>query len=271
MAPGTRNVKPPTAPKERSPWLPTPPSDTLLGDFARVVQEPRFHAAGTAPMIDDSQREDRWLALRRRMVESQIRSRGVQDERVLQAMIAVPRERFVPPRNREHACEDRALPVDCGQTISQPFIVAYMTEQLAPAPTHRILEIGTGTGYQTAILARLCNHVYSVERIPSLTSAADALLAKLNVMNISLSIGDGTVGLPTAAPFDGIIVTAAGPKVPPSLIAQLAEDGRLIAPVGGASQQTIVRVVRRHGQTTETPLLACRFVKLVGKEGWDTT
>lgn len=219
-------------------------------------------------MSDENQQEEEWLARRRRMIEYQIRPRGVRDQRVLEAMMTVPRERFLPPSLQKEAYEDRALPIRHGQTISQPFIVAYMTEHLAPMPNDRVLEIGTGTGYQTAILALLCRHVYTIERIPELQAEAAAILADLNLTNISMSTGDGSVGLSAHAPYHCILVTAAAPEVPAPLVEQLVDDGRLVVPVGGEHEQTIVRVVRRGTRSIETPLLACRFVKLIGKAGW---
>ena len=220
-------------------------------------------------MTDRMQQDQESLVLRRRMVESQIKPRGVRDPRVLEAMMTVPRERFVAPAHRAEAYEDRALPVAHGQTISQPFIVAYMTEQLALTPDDRVLEIGTGTGYQAAILAQLCRHVYTVERIPELQAEAASILRDLNLRNVSMSTGDGSLGLPLHAPYDCILVTAAAPQTPTSLVEQLVDGGRLVVPVGGPSEQIIVRVVRRGARSTETPMLACRFVKLIGKEGWD--
>ena len=202
------------------------------------------------------------------MVETQIRSRGLRDDRVLEAMAAIPRDRFVPPHLADRAYEDRALPVACEQTISQPFIVAFMTEHVTLAPRHRVLEIGTGTGYQTAVAASLCRHVHTIERFDELQRAARARLDDLGLDNISYHVGDGSTGLPDEAPFDAILVTAAAPKVPTALVNQLVDGGRLVAPVGGAYEQTIVRVVRTGLTHTEAPLLACRFVKLVGEQGW---
>ena len=143
-----------------------------------------------------------------------------------------------------------------------------MTELLAPASSDRVLEIGTGTGYQTAVLALLCRHVYTIERIVALHERAAAVLTDLNIKNVSLSVGDGSLGLPESAPFDRIIVTAAAPTVPKSLIGQLVDEGRLVIPVGSDREQTVVRVIRHGQRTIETPMLACRFVKLIGTEGW---
>jgi protein-L-isoaspartate(D-aspartate) O-methyltransferase len=203
------------------------------------------------------------------MVEQQIRRRGVCDERVLDAMLTVPREDFVPRSVRSAACDDRALAISHGQTISQPFIVAYMTEQLAVRPDARVLEIGTGTGYQTAILARLARHVFTAERIEALERQAAANLAKLNVTNVTMCVADGSLGLPTHAPYDRIMVTAAAPRIPSSLVDQLVDGGVLVIPVGSASEQTVVRVARKGQRTIETPTLACRFVKLIGEKAWD--
>lgn len=219
-------------------------------------------------MSNERREADKWLALRRRMVDEQIRRRGVGDPRVLDAMMAVPREKFVPSRVRAAAYEDRALPVAHDQTISQPFIVAYMTEQLSVTPDARVLEIGTGTGYQTAILATLAKHVFTVERIATLQQQAAARLADLNVPNITISCGDGSLGLPEHAPYDRVLVTAAAPSVPGPLTDQLVDGGVLVIPVGASAEQTIVRVVREGQRTIETPMLACRFVKLIGQEGW---
>jgi protein-L-isoaspartate(D-aspartate) O-methyltransferase len=220
-------------------------------------------------MPDDEDQIERWLAARRQMVEDQIRRRGISDPRVLHAMLTVPREIFVSPADGDAAYDDRALPIACGQTISQPYIVAYMTEQLAITPDDRVLEIGTGSGYQTAILAMLARHVFTVERITELQQKAAVNLAQLNVPNVTMSIGDGSMGLDIHAPYDRIIVTAAAPRVPTPLINQLVHGGILVIPVGGKTQQTIVRVVREDQKTIETSMLACRFVKLIGRDGWD--
>ena len=212
--------------------------------------------------------EDDWASSRQRMVEEQIRARGIDDERVLDAMLAVRREQFLPAGSRHAAYEDRALPVGQGQTISQPFIVAYMTQKLMLTPSCRVLEVGTGTGYQTAILALLCKRVFTIERIPLLQHRAAKVLRSLQISNVSMTTGDGSLGLEEEAPFDRIIVTAAAPQVPPPLVDQLVDGGQLVAPVGGLTEQTIVVVVRNGQRTIETACLACRFVKLVGEEGW---
>ena len=219
-------------------------------------------------MLEPSETFD-FLLARRNMIEHQIRARGVRDPRVLEAMMAVPREQFLPPDQRHSAYDDRALALAHGQTISQPFIVAYMTEQLGALPPHRVLEIGTGSGYQCAILARLAQHVYSIERIEGLRERAAEILERIGVRNVTLRGGDGTLGLPEFAPYDRIMVTAAGPHVPQVLIDQLVDGGRLVIPIGGETNQTIVVVTKAGKRIIENFTLGCRFVKLIGKEGWN--
>ena len=226
----------------------------------------RLLPVGTS--MNDDRLASEWFALRRRMIDEQIRPRGVCDPRVLDAMMSVPRESFVAPNLRTSTYEDRALPIAAGQTISQPYIVAYMTQQLAVEPHHRVLEVGTGSGYQCAILARLAAHVYSVERIDDLRVAAARRLADLGITNVTLCAGDGTLGLAEFAPYDRILVTAAAPRIPPALVEQLVDRGRLVIPIGGATEQTIVVVTRDGPRTFETSTLGCRFVKLIGQEGW---
>lgn len=219
-------------------------------------------------MSEDHSANDPFLVLRQRMIEQDIRRRGVRSPRVLDAMATVPRERFVPPSVRPSSYDDKALPIDFGQTISQPFMVAYMTDLLSVRPDCMVLEIGTGSGYQTAVLAQLARVVHSVERLDALRESAAQRLAELQLNNVVLHTGDGSLGLPELAPFDRIIVTAAAPSVPPPLIEQLVDGGRLVVPVGGDTEQTIVLVIRKGSRTIETPMLACRFVKLIGQEGW---
>ncbi len=212
--------------------------------------------------------DDLYAEARRRMVDDQLERRGVNDPRVLEVIGRVPRERFVLPSSLSEAYEDRAMQVACGQTISQPYMVGLMTQLLQAHPEHRVLEIGTGTGYQTAILAALCRAVYTIERVPELSRTADARLAELGVANVHYLIGDGTLGWADEAPFDGIMVTAGAPSVPPALPRQLADGGRLVVPVGNESYQTLT-VIERHGETTvERPNIACRFVPLIGQGGW---
>jgi protein-L-isoaspartate(D-aspartate) O-methyltransferase len=199
-------------------------------------------------------------------MKRRLRLEEVSDPRVLRAMDAVPREQFVPPELRDAAYDDRALPIACGQTISQPAVVAYMTEQLHLTPESRVLEIGTGSGYQTAILAEIVREVFSIERIAELAAAAAARLARLGYANVHVRTGDGTGGWPEAAPFDAILVTAAAAVVPPALPAQLATPGgRLIMPVGGPNDpQTLVLFERRSpDEIVRTPLWPVRFVPLI--------
>jgi protein-L-isoaspartate(D-aspartate) O-methyltransferase len=197
------------------------------------------------------------------MVEQQLRARGIRDERVLAAMRRVPRERFVPEGIAEEAYQDCALPIECGQTISQPVIVAMMSEALGLNGVERVLEIGTGSGYQAAVLAELAAEVYSIERHPGLAQLAESRLAQLGYKNVKLRIGDGSLGWPEAAPFDCIIVTSAAKECPPALWDQLAEGGTLVGPFGPPSEQSLLAIQKRGGQVDERVLTACRFVPLV--------
>jgi protein-L-isoaspartate(D-aspartate) O-methyltransferase len=206
---------------------------------------------------------------RHRMVEGQIRRRGIRDERVLAAMERIPRHRFVPKKLEEYAYDDSPLSIGDGQTISQPYMVALMTEGLAPAPGDRILEVGTGSGYQTAILADLAEHVYSIERIPALAERAERLLGKLGIENVSIRIGDGSEGLRGQAPFDGILVTAGAPEVPDPLVQQLSVGGRLVIPIGGAHHQTLCKIRKGEEGIRKTSGTGCVFVPLIGKYGWE--
>jgi protein-L-isoaspartate(D-aspartate) O-methyltransferase len=207
-------------------------------------------------------------AARLDMVKSQIARRGIRDERVLEAMRTVPRERFLPPDQAAHAYEDRALPVGLGQTISQPYIVALMTESLELSPDHRVLEIGTGTGYQTAILATLAHHVFTVERIEDLAVLVPKRLEDLGFSNVTFRIGDGSVGWPERAPFDRITVTAAAPQVIQALVNQLTEGGRLVIPVGDQETQRLTMIERHQGKIVERPSIGVRFVRLIGEAGF---
>ncbi len=197
--------------------------------------------------------------------------RGIQDARVLNAIERLPRERFVGPALRGVAYEDRALAISSGQTISQPFVVARMTEllNLTGAPDERVLEIGTGSGYQTAVLAQLTPRVVSIERIASLSHQAERLLETLGVANVQFEVADGSLGWPEGAPYDAIIVTAAAPHVSEGLYQQLKPDGRLVVPVGTEQNQVMQRVVRTVTGPAVTEDFNCRFVPLIGEDAWD--
>ena len=213
---------------------------------------------------------DRQAWARERMVERDISPRGIRDEKVLDAMRKVPRHLFVGETQRMSAYEDHPLPIGEGQTISQPFIVALMTEALQLTGSETVLEIGTGSGYQTAILAELAARVYSIERIPSLTGRARKVLDSLGYKNILVKLSDGTTGWEEYAPYDRILVTAGAPSVPEPLVAQLAPGGILVIPVGSNSLQELVRVEKlEDGSVREDRLGSCVFVRLVGKHGWE--
>lgn len=199
------------------------------------------------------------------MVREQIEARGVRDPEVLAAMRSVPRERFVPASHREYADADSALPIGYDQTISQPYIVAFMTELLALERTHRVLEIGTGSGYQAAVLATICDSVYSVELVPELAARAGRTLAELGYERVQLRLGDGYAGWPEHAPYDRIVVTAAPPEMPEALVSQLAPRGRLVAPVGeSAGSQWLVLVTKdARGRLRSEDRLPVRFVPMV--------
>ena len=203
------------------------------------------------------------------MVESQIRVRGVGDERVLAALHKVPRHLFVPPELQRFAYGDEPLPIGEGQTISQPYIVAYMTAALDLKGSEKVLEVGTGSGYQLAILLEIAKEAYSIERIGSLAAKAEDTLRRLGYGNFKIKVGDGTLGWEEHSPYDAIIVTAGAPAVPTSLLRQLKDGGRLIVPVGGAFGQTLM-VLEKKGQRVEAQsVCGCVFVPLVGKEGWE--
>lgn len=212
---------------------------------------------------------ERFADRRARMVARQLRRRNILSEDVLAAMGDVPREHFLPREQRAMAYEDRALPLTGGQTMSQPYMVAAMTEALELSPGQRVLEIGTGSGYQTAILARLAEEVLTIERLPGMAAAARALLRDAGCDNVRVRAGDGTLGWPEEAPFDAILVTAAAPAAPPTLEAQLhPEGGRMVIPVGSRRIQQLVRIRRTHAGTTTERLMECAFVPLMGAEGW---
>jgi len=202
-------------------------------------------------------------ALRSRMVARQLRDRGIADERVLQAMGRVPRHEFVAEGDRGQAYEDYPLPIGAGQTISQPYMVGLMLEVLELTPADRVLEVGTGSGYATALLADLVAEVISVERHPSLAARATELLARLGYTNLKVIVGDGALGFPEDAPYNAILVSAAAAEVPPALLAQLVEGGRMVIPVGPADSQQLLLIHKRNGQPHVTLREMCRFVPLV--------
>jgi protein-L-isoaspartate(D-aspartate) O-methyltransferase len=199
---------------------------------------------------------------------AKLAERGITDSRVLQAMAEVPRDRFVPAECRNQAFDDRALPIEAGQTISQPYMVALMTQELRLSGNESVLEIGTGSGYQTAILARLCRQVTTVERIAELSEQAQLLLAELGFVNIDFHVGDGSLGWAANAPYDGIIVTAGAPEMPLDLYEQLRFDGRLVIPIGTGRPQILQTIVRDEQGPRVTDVCECSFVPLVGEGGW---
>ena len=205
---------------------------------------------------------------RRRMVHEQLELRGIGDARLLEAFRRVPRHLFVPPEQQAQAYEDHPVPIGAGQTISQPYMVALMVQLLKLQGHERILEVGTGSGYQLAILAELALEVYSVERLPELASGALERLAQLGFLNVHVSSGNGSLGWPEHAPYDGIVVAAGSPGIPQPLVDQLADGGRLVIPVGSPQTQTLTLAEKRAGQMHLTALTQCVFVPLVGQHGW---
>lgn len=210
-----------------------------------------------------------FAAERRRMVECQLAARGIADPNVLRAFEDVPRELFVAPEWRTQAYDDGPLPIAAGQTISQPFIVAEMIAVAGVSPGDRVLEVGCGSGYAAAVLSRIAAYVYTIDRLAELVDAAAARLRELGYGNVDTRVGDGTLGWPQAAPFDAILVAAAGPKPPDALCAQLKAGGVLVMPVGDTEEQTLVRVTRVGADAFETRRLgSVRFVPLIGEQGW---
>lgn len=241
----------------------------MAGSMIRFMYIVPFVASALFSRIGSSaEKPDNYTLQRERMVNRQIIARGVGDERVISAMLMVPRHLFVPAENRSMAYRDTPLPIGEGQTISQPYIVAFMTETLALKPGDRVLEVGTGSGYQAAVLAELVAEVYTIEIIPTLGNSAAKLLDELGYDTIHVKVGDGYRGWPEHAPFDAIIVTCAPESIPPALIDQLAEGGKIIIPVGGRySVQELVRGVKTNGRLVTDDVLPVRFVPMVpGKE-----
>jgi len=218
--------------------------------------------------LPDAGRATDYAIARDRMVAEQLRARGIRDPRVLDAMARIPRHRFVQEALVGRAYGDIPLPIGDGQTISQPYMVALMSEALGLRGGERVLEVGTGSGYQTAVLAELAGKVYSVERVRPLAERARRLLGDLGYYNIRIRVGDGSLGWADEAPFDAILVAAGAPDVPAALTAQLGEGGRLVAPVGSPDAQTLRRAVRRRDGMVSEDLTGCVFVRLVGAAGW---
>jgi len=206
---------------------------------------------------------------RHRMVERQIEARGIHNARVLAAMREIPRHLFIPPPFDQSAYDDNPLPIGNGQTISQPYIVALMTELLRPGPSDNMLEIGAGSGYQAAILSRLVHRLTTVERIPAVVNLARNNLKLLGIQNVEVIEGDGTQGYPQNAPYDGIIVTAATPEIPQALTDQLADGGRVVAPVGGRDIQELVTLEKQGDRMIPQYHGGVRFVPLIGRHGWE--
>jgi protein-L-isoaspartate(D-aspartate) O-methyltransferase len=206
--------------------------------------------------------------LRKRMVEEQLMPRGINDQKVLQAFYKVERHLFMPRELRETSYADYPVPIGEGQTISQPFIVALMTECLGLSGEEKVLEIGTGSGYQTAILAELAKEVYSVERFAKLSKNAESALRETGYQNVKLKVGDGSLGWPEEAPFDRIIITAASPRIPLPLTEQLKDGGRLVLPLGESFSQMLTVVEKKGNKLESTEVCGCVFVPLVGKYGW---
>ena len=236
------------------------------GDSRGLLPQAARHL--TAERTEISFWPTNWRALRRRMVRRDIATRGVTDRRLLAVMASLPREHFVPVSLRARAYADLPLPIGCGQTISQPYIVALMTGATQVTRKSRVLEIGTGSGYQTAILAKLAQHVWSVERLSDLADAASQRLRDLGITNVSLIHGDGTLGYPEAAPFDAVLVAAAAPCVPRSLIDQLAAGGRLVIPIGNRDAQQLTIYHRTARGVEKRTAGSCRFVPLVSPQAF---
>ncbi len=213
-------------------------------------------------------RADKFAARRRGMIERHLRSRGIDHPAILKAFAEVPRERFIPASKFGQAYGDHPIPIGHGQTISQPYVVALMLQELDTLPEHRVLDVGTGSGYQTALLAKLVERVYAIERIDELAEAAAAALAELNLTNVSFRTGDGSLGWSEEAPFDRIICGAGAPDVPAPWVDQLIDGGRIVLPVGRIESQVLVVVEKTGSRTRTREICGVRFVRLIGKEAW---
>jgi protein-L-isoaspartate(D-aspartate) O-methyltransferase len=227
-----------------------------------------FAAILFAAMTSNVHHEDSYLAARHSMVEKQLRRRGIRDERVLNAMLEVPRHEFVPDLYRAQAYEDHPIPINEDQTVSQPFIVAVGLQALELNGTESVLEVGTGSGYQTALLALLARNVYTIERHESLARMAEATLQRLGVTNINVAVGDGSRGWREHSPYDAVLVSAAAPGIPQSLVEQLSARGRMVIPVGTQYKQELQLIRKRDAEYSAETLEACRFVPLLGTEGF---
>jgi len=218
--------------------------------------------------MPERENQDGFCRARQRMLTHDLKGRDITDPEVLRVMVEVPRERFIRKEYQPQAYSDGPLPIGAGQTISQPYIVALMTQLLRLEPHHEVLEIGTGSGYQTAILARLARRVFTIEKLPDLSASARNVLGSLSIDNVEFQVGDGSCGWPQERLFDRIIVTAAVPDLPPPVWTQLAEGGLIVAPVGGGSAQELVLAEKLRGRGVERRVCGCRFVKLLGRHGF---
>ncbi len=218
--------------------------------------------------IFNTAESDPYFDIRRRMVEAQLRDRGIRDERVLDAMLRIPRHEFVAEEYKSQAYEDHPIPIGESQTISQPFIVAASLQALNLQGTESVLEVGTGSGYQTALLATLARMVYSIERHATLAASSEAALNRLAISNVKIVVADGSYGLAEFAPYDGILVSAAAPAIPCNLFEQLAEGGRMVIPVGPQHSQELQLVRKRAGMQVTEVIEGCRFVPLIGAGGY---
>jgi protein-L-isoaspartate(D-aspartate) O-methyltransferase len=218
--------------------------------------------------IFNTAQSNSYFDLRRRMVEEQLRRRGIRDERVLDAMLRIPRHQFVSEEYKSQAYDDHPIPIGEGQTISQPFIVAASLQALNLQGIESVLEVGTGSGYQTALLAALARLVYSIERHAPLAASAEAVLKELGITHAKIIIGDGSYGIPEFSPYNAILVSAAAPAIPPSLFDQLAEEGRMVIPVGPQHSQELQLVRKQGGMPVVDAIEGCRFVPLIGASGY---